>query len=468
MSSLLRKIFFRLCNAHMASLIEELSPGQYEYVHGKPEAVFRLALAGRQGGKTQIGCQEFANELFNNHNEQFMLVAPTYGVLDQASKLKLMEVLDAMYPMQADGKGWILKFDTPTHARWVDRNGNIIFIRSATDPNRLRGPTLKAVLFDEAALVPFPKAFRILKAAVAVKGGRIYMTTTPYGPNWLLREVIRPWEDGDSRYHVSRWRSIDNPAFPLEEYQDALKHQDERWVKQEYDAEIQDFGGLVFPEFDEELHIGEPAYDPSLPVYWGMDFGIANPTYIGYFQIQPPSRPGDDPHINMIDELQLTDLKLDDILDIALYEKPTRERPYMKPQLIMCDPSGSHREKIAGTGADAIMRAEPYKLAVMFQKNWNTSYMRQVGINEMHSLLKTNRITFHKDNCWNMIRAFGLYSRKSPEEGKRADEMPIKDRISDHPMEATFYFLIGRPRYFDFQREEDLYDYEPSHWTTGY
>ncbi len=452
----------------MPGLIENLSPGQYEFVHGNPKAVFRLALAGRQGGKTQIGCQEFAAELLKNKNELFMLVAPTYGVLEQASKLKLLEVLDAIYPRQGDGKGWIVRFDTPTRQRWEDRNGNIIFLRSAEHPNRLRGPTLKAVLFDEAALVPYAQVFRILKAAVAIKGGRIYMTTTPYGPNWLLREVIRPWEAGDPRYHVSRWRSIDNPAFPLEEYEDALKHQDERWVRQEYDAEIQDFGGLVFPEFDEEIHVGEPAYDPSQPVYWGMDFGIANPTYIGYFQIIPPGRSETEPHINMINELQLTDLKLADILDIALWEKPTREAPYPKPALVMCDPSGGFREKIAGIGADLVMRAEPYGLPVLHQKNWNSAYMRQVGMNEMHSLLKTRRITFHKDNCWNMIRAFGLYSRKPPEEGKRADERPIKDRVSDHPMEATFYFLLGRPRFFTNISEDGLYTYEPSHWTTGY
>ena len=454
----------------MATLVEKLSPGQHAFVHGNPKAVFRLALAGRQGGKTQIGCQEFAGELIRNKNEHFMLVAPTYGVLDQASKLKLLEVLDAIYPMQADGRGWIVKFDTPTKQRWIDRNGNIIFLRSAEHPNRLRGPTLKGVLFDEAALVPTPHVFRILKAAVAVKGGRIYMTTTPYGPNWLLKEVISPWESGDQRYHVARWRSIDNPAFPLEEYEDAKKHQDERWVRQEYDAEIQNFGGLVFPEFKEDIHVGTPEYDPSLPIYWGMDFGIANPTYIGYFQIVPPEGDDPEPHINMIYELQLTDLKLADVLDIALYEKPDKENPYPRPAMIMCDPTGSHREKIAGIGADMLMRSDPYRLPVMFQKNWNSAHIRQVGMNEMHYLLKTERITFHRDNCWNMIRAFGMYSRKSPEEGKRADESPIKDRISDHPMEATFYFLLGRPRFFlNSRQEQELYDgYEPSHYTTGF
>lgn len=463
MSSPLEKIIFTSTESFMPSVVEELSPGQHEFVHGNPQAQFRLALAGRQGGKTQIGCQEFARELMTNYNEYFMLVAPTFKVLNQASKEKLKDVLDHIYPKQSDGKGWIVKWDTPSREEWKDRNGNTIYLRSCKDPNVLRGPTLKAVFFDEAALVPTPDAFRILKVAVAVKGGRIYMTTTPYGPNWLLREVIKPFQAGDPRYHMAKWRSIDNPSFPMEEYEDAVKHLDERWVKQEYDAEIQGFGGLVFGEFDEETHVGLPEYDPSLPVYWGMDFGIANPTYIGYFQIVPPSVSGD-VHINMIDELQLKDYKLPDVLDIAL------EKPYHRPALVMCDPTGSHRQSIAGIGADVVMFSEPYFLPVRYEKNWNSPYVRQVGMNEMHMLLKTNRITFHRDNCWNMIRAFGLYSRKAPEEGKRADERPIKDGVSDHPMESTFYFLLGRPRFFLTEKEEEaLYDgYEPSHYTTGF
>jgi len=430
--------------------------GQSEYITGNPAAVFRLALAGRQGGKTQMGVQEFARELFQNTNEVFMIVAPTYKILAQATLLKLEEVLREIYPA-----GWIIAHNR-VEGVMRDRNNNIIFVRSCERPDTLRGPTLKGALFDEAALVPIAKPFRILRAALAVKGGRMYITTTPYGPNWLLQEVIKPWEKGDKRYHVAKWRSVDNPAFPMEEYEDAKKYQDPRWVAQEYDAEITGFGGLVFPEFVEGIHVGQPEYDPLLPVYWGMDFGWANPTYIGFWQIEPPNMDRVEPQINMIDELQIKQTPIDEILETAL------GMPYKKPDLVFCDPTGSHHEKTSGAGATDIMTVEPFNLSVMHAHRWNYNADRTIAINKMHRLLKTQRILFHEEKCWNMIRAFQLYSRPQPQEGKRADEKPIKDGVSDHPMEATWYFMLGKPEYF-YTSDDDyaLHQYEELNPGTG-
>lgn len=429
--------------------------GQLSLWNDNPEARIRLALAGVQGGKTEAGCTAFARVLRRNRNELFMVVAPTYKILTQATMLKLEEVLRNIHPK------WILKRDEKIRMEWRDRNGNIIFFRSADNPDYLRGPTLKAVFFDECAMVPTAHAYRILYQRVAVKKGTIWMTTTPKGANWLLREVIKPWEKGDPNFHVAKWRSIDNPVFPREVYENAVKYQDPRWVAQEYDAEITGFGGLVFPEFNEDIHVGVFPYREDLPVYWGVDFGIANPTYIGFFQIDPETKK--DGMIYMIDELQLRDMKFDEVLNVALNEKP-----YPKPELAFCDPSGRYREKIAGVGTIDIMTDPTYgfDIPVVAEENWNTHQMRMAGINELHKLLKTNSIMFHRDKCWNMIRAFGLYSRKPQEEGKPAEELPIKDGVSDHPMESTFYFTLGRPRFF--YDDTELEEIEPSSDYTGF
>lgn len=440
--------------------------GQWSYWYDKPEAKIRLALAGVQGGKTEAGCIALAKELKENKNEQFMVVAPTYKVLSQATLIKLEEILKTIHP------NWIVKRDEKVKMEWRDRNGNVIFLRSADTPDHLRGPTLKSVFFDECAMVPTVEVYRILYQRIAVKRGNLWMTTTPKGPNWLLREVIRPWQNGDPNYHLAKWRSIDNPAFPKEVYENAKKYQDERWVKQEYDAELSDIGGLVFSEFDEEEHTGLFEYNPDWPIYWGVDFGIGNPCYIGFFQIDESY--GDHGFIYMIDELQLQGLKFPDVLPIALNEKgylkdPSDEvlTPYPKPEMVFCDPSGRYREKIAGIGTMDVMMLPEYgfNLTVITEENWNTHQMRILGINEMHQCLRDRTIKFHRERCWNMIRAFSLYSRPTQKEGKRQDEMPIKDGVSDHPMEATFYFLLGRPKYFDRGIQEPLIVEPSSDWT---
>ena len=444
-------------------------PKQLKYINEKPQAHVRLALAGRQGGKTEIACIAFANELKTSRNEVFMVIAPTYKILYQATMVKLWEILHKLNP------NFVVKKNETHQMYWKDLFGNIIFFRSTEKPDTLRGPTLKAALYDEAAMTPTGVAYRILRPALAVKGGNLWIATTPKGPNWILQLLIKPWKAGDPNFHVVTWRSIDNPAFPISEYEEALKWQDERWVKQEYDAVISDVGGLVFPEFNEADHVGLPEFNEKLPIYWGVDFGIANPTYIGYWQFDPKGGETDpktnlpEGHHFMIDEFQLANYKFEDVLEFAFektYLKNKVPTLYPKPIRAACDPSGKYREKIAGVGTIDIMY--DYGLNPYYQKDWNTQIVRMRGINILHRLLKKKMVTYHRDNCYNILKAFPLYSRKPQKEGERAEEMPIKDGIADHPMEAGFYHMLDLPIEL---KEEGPYihdSYEASSESSGF
>lgn len=415
----------------------QLIDKQKSFIYKKKNARFRLALAGVQGGKTESGCIFMAHRFAESKNKIFMVVAPTYTMLHQTTLPKLREVLKRMHPQ------WIIKEESRYEKKWVDRNNNTIYWRSADHPDSLRGPTLTGgFFFDEAAIVPTSQPWRILYQRVSATKGFGILTTTPKGANWLLREIIRPWQKGDKRYHFVKWRSVDNPVFDKQMYYDALKYQDVRWVKQEYDAEMQDFGGLVFPEFDDTIHTDTLLYDENLPVYWGVDFGIANPTYIGFYQVDPSY--GSSGRVLQLDELQLRDMKFPEVLVEAL------KKPYKKPDWACCDPSGRFREKIAGIGT--IQTMIEAGIPVVYQSNWNVDYVRFQGIQHNYKLLKETdpedgkpMIIHDEHNCWNMIQAYGMYARKTNPDGGRAEEKPLKDGISDHCMEAQFYFLMGRP-----------------------
>ncbi len=424
-------------------------PKQLEWLYGKPGARIRLALAGVQGGKTEIGCRKFAQDLRNTRNGYFMVVAPTYKILTQATMVKLQEVLDIMSPKT----NWIVKKNERDKMYWLDVNNNMIYMRSAENPDYLRGPTLNGAFFDECAIVGNPAPFRILRQRVNVRRGPIYLTTTPQGANWLVREIINPWKAGDPMYHVVNWPSYMNPAFDKAEYERAKKYEDDRWVRQEYEGLIEVLGGMVFPEFAENIHMAELSYNPNLPIYWGVDFGIANPTYIGFWQVEPEKGPHG--RISQLAELSMRNLKTEDVILHALNsEEPVNYSAYRFPEYACCDPSGKYREKVAGIGSIDVMMQ--LGIACVYEPDWNQDEQRSYGIREMHRYLNAEMIQFDANKCWNMINAFGLYSRPPQKEGERAQEMPTKDGRSDHCMESAFYFLLGKPYYDNTERGEDI------------
>ena len=408
---------------------------QLEFINGNPLATIRLGEAGSQGGKTAIATRAFADTLNRYRNEIFIIVARYYKTLYQATLPKLEEALRARHNQ------WIVSSNL-MKGELRDRNGNKIFLRSSKEPDALRGITAREGLFDECALESSPEPYRILRQRLAIKHGRLWLTTTPRGALWIRNEVKRPFEKGDPDYHVVKWRSIDNPVFDKKIYENAKKYEDPRWVAREYDAEDVDLGGVVFiPPFDEDEHTSNKfEYNPDLPVYWGMDPGIGT-TYISYWQIDPEK--GEEGHIYQIDELELHDYSTYQAMDLAL------SKPYKKPLFIACDPSGKYREKATGMSVHKVITDMGYGIPIMTKPDWNTHKMRQYGIDEMYRLLKIKGITFHSEKCWHMIRAFPIYCYPSPEEGKSnpKDNIPIKDGESDHRMESAFYFLMVRPRY---------------------
>lgn len=395
-----------------------------------PKATYRIALAGVRGGKTLCGCTYMASRMRQTKNKNYMLIAPTYKLLWQASAPTLRMILERMHP------NWIVHQEERFKSYWRDRNGNIVWLRSADKPDSLRGPTLYGFLFDEAAMTSTSHPWRILKQRIATeRGGFGIITTTPKGANWLVRECIKPAKAGDPNYHFVKWSSLENPTFDRATYEEDLKYTDPRWVAQEYNADITDFGGLVFPDFNEDLNTGYYDYDENLPLFWGVDFGINNPTYIGYFQFDYDS--GNHGKIIQIDELEIRDKPFPDVLVEAV------DKGYKLPDWVNCDPSGRYREKITGIGCTELF--DDLGIPVVFEDNWNIPRVRMMGILETHKYLKEGMLVHDRNKCPLMIQAYSMYSRKERPEGSRAEEMPIKDGVSDHRMESMFYFMLGKP-----------------------
>ena len=111
---------------------------------------------------------------------------------------------------------------------------------------------------------------------MSLSQGRVLGTTTPYNLGWLKTEVYDRWRNKDEDYAVIQFRSIENPVFPLKEYERARDTMPKWKFEMFYNGEFSRPAGLIYEDFDEHALI-----DPfDIPAKWervvGIDFGAVH------------------------------------------------------------------------------------------------------------------------------------------------------------------------------------------------
>lgn len=179
------------------------------------------------------------------------------------------------------------------HKSEVDReiilpNGGSIAVRSADDPDSLRGPGLDGVILDEVAFMKSKAWEEGIRPALSDKQGWAMMLTTPNGKNWfhkLFQEACRrdSWE---------RWNrpSTDNPLVTEAEMEEVKRELGPIKFAQEHLAQFTEIEGALFQShcFDDHIwadrwpeifETGAIAVDPSLGRTENSDF--AGITFVG-------------------------------------------------------------------------------------------------------------------------------------------------------------------------------------------
>lgn len=223
-------------------------------------ARYRVIAAGRRWGKTRCAaalCLQAALQ----HGRVFW-IAPTY---------KIAEV------------GWRelkgLAQQLPSVVREQDKRVTLrqsfgwIQVRSADDPQSLRGEGLNFVVFDEAAYTKEEAWTEAIRPALADRQGRALFISSPNGKNWFHRL----WEYGQQG--VPDWQSwqfptLSNPSIPPSEIEAARREMFSLTFMQEFLAEFVDASGAVLKR--EWLQTGEPAGKPA--VVLGVDLALSTKT----------------------------------------------------------------------------------------------------------------------------------------------------------------------------------------------
>ena len=206
------------------------TPAQSEIHHA--DARFRVVDAGRRFGKTRLGvneCLEVAAA-----GKRAWWIAPSY---------KMSEV------------GWrpLRRIATKIPGADVHKGersvklpgGGEVWVRSADDPQSLRGEGLHFVVFDECAYMKPETWAEAIRPALSDTNGRALFISTPRGRNWFW-QIYQRGQNKEDGWWSKRYTTYNNPYIPESEIEAAKKELPEIIFRQEYMAEFIDDGGGVF------------------------------------------------------------------------------------------------------------------------------------------------------------------------------------------------------------------------------
>ncbi len=222
-------------------------------------ARFKVVACGRRFGKTETGKILLVERALAGAVGWW--ISPTYRMADEVWR-DLKAALDGAIARKNED---MRRLDVI--------GGGVIRVRSGRNPDGLRGAGLDLAVLDEAAYL-HPDVWRAaIRPALSDRRGEALFLSTPRGRNWFWGV----WMNGQSASHPDwmSWRfpTAANPLIDPAEIEAARASLPERVFREEYLAEFQDDGGLVFRRVEACATVppgGQP--EPGARYVFGVDW----------------------------------------------------------------------------------------------------------------------------------------------------------------------------------------------------
>lgn len=362
---------------------------------------FRVLLAGRRFGKTVLAVEEMIFNAITKKDARIVYISPTF----QSSRDIAWEQLkNRIRDIQTTPNESRLEVEVPNKFGGKSK----ILLRSWDAIETLRGQYFDFVVLDEVAQF---KGFwngwhEVLRPTLTDRKGRVLFISTPKGFNHFY-DLFNE-QDKDEDYKSFKFTSYDNPFIPAEEIDKAKIELTEDRFAQEYLADFRKTEGLVYKEFNRELHVTEETPQNITDTITGIDFGYTNPAAI------VPIRIDGDSHYWIGEEWYKSRCTTEQIAEQARLYKATKCYP---------DP------------------AEPDRIEILRKAGLNVREVSKdivAGVDHVRELFKQGRIHIHPD-CKNLIMELETYRYPDKKPDQNEQEKPIKE--NDHLLDALRYAL---------------------------
>ena len=227
-------------------------------------ARFKVAACGRRFGKTYASIAAMA-KIGRFPNRKILYVAPSYRMAKQIVWDDLKQML--------------------TQRKWVKRineseltitlvNATQIMLRSADNPDSIRGIGVDFVVIDEAADIPDLEGTwnAVIRPTLSDREGSALIIGSPKGRDFFY-DMYEHAKVSDN-WACWQYTTADGGNVSESELAQARQDLDERTYQQEYLAEFVNITNIIYYAMGDDNITSRDAPDERTPLHIGMDFNI--------------------------------------------------------------------------------------------------------------------------------------------------------------------------------------------------
>lgn len=366
---------------------------------------YRVVNCGRQFGKTTLSIEEIKGVALSK-NANIVYIAPT---IQQARDIAWNMLKSELLPITVKSK------EAPSlemEVRNLIGGVSVIKLRGWEAVETLRGQQFDLIVLDEvASMKNFWLSWQeVLIPTLTFRKGQVIFISTPKGFNHFYD--LYNFESKDNDFKSFHFTSYDNPYLDKEELEKTKSKTTEDRFAQEYMADFRKQEGLVYKEFDRDLHLFDEEKEKDIiknEFFGTVDFGFTNPCAVLSIVVDS------DANYWVTDEWYKTGRTEDQIADYIKsvgfnFVYPDPENP---SAIEVLNRKGINvYEVIKGKGSIA------------------------TGINAVRALFKQNRLHISK-KCINLIQELETYSYPEKRLNNNEPEVPIKEH--DHALDSLRY-----------------------------
>jgi hypothetical protein len=400
----------------------KLHEKQWEVAEDKHR--FRTVCAGRRWGKSilsELVCLKWATQSIG----LYWIVSPTYKQSKQIHWRQLQQIIP---------KEWIAK-KNEVELSITLKNGSIIELKGAENPDALRGVKLRGLVIDEIASIHNWEWLwkEVLRQTLVDYQAPALFISTPKGFNHFYDLFTYLGVD----YKSWKFTSYDNPYIKKEEIDAARKDLTIDQFSQEYLAEFTRFRGLIYREFNPDIHIRyfDHVFNEHGDYYTGIDFAVRGFTASLAIHVK------EDGAMYVLDEYK----EEEDTAKNHSGKIKTMLKLYAdfdKYQVAYGDPAGFAKNQ---QKADMLWSlADEYLEDGFPLVKANNEVV--AGINFVRQLFSNNKIIIHP-RCVKLIAELQDYQWKEQPTSRMGthDDPEEVRKVNDHLVDVLRYILYSKP-----------------------
>ena len=369
----------------------------------------KVVSAGRRFGKTFLSLWELARTASQPGTKSYY-IAPSYRM---AKQILWDEIKEQML-----SRRWVKKVnESDLSLRLV--NGSTISLRSADNPDSMRGVALDLAVLDEAAYMDRETWTHVIRPTLSDRNGRAIFISTPRGYNWFHELWTGAHNQPD--YAAFQFTTIEGQNVTEAEVNAARSELDEMTFRQEYEASFENASHSIYHAFNMTNVV---PYTEPVPkhVLIGIDFNVDPCTAIVCARV--------DQTLHVFDEIILPNSNTAE-LATEIVTRYGNHRITAYP-----DAAGRQRKSSAGGKTD-ILILEEAGIPVKAPRTNPPVIDRINTVNRLLCDANGERRLFVDPSCKRVIEMFQKM------EYKQGTRLPDKNSGYDHTADALGYAVMG-------------------------